>query len=319
MKTINNHSVFLFLTVVTVFFLSLIFGSLYVNGDQTGYIKFYNQISQLNMYDGFAYYNNSLDSREPVYFIISWFFSNLGVHKLYYITFINVILSYFTYKYIAKFNVPAFLVFILITLNFYSYVILFAAERLKFALLFIVIALYYEKSKKSIFFTFLSLLSHSQVIILFISVYFVTIKKELSDLLLRFKATKSFILRIALVLFASALLFLILKEHLISKFYSYFYFREPFEFIKISIFFLLSLYYSKNKVTPLLFFAPMYLFVFLFGGERLNFMGYYGFLYFSFLNNRGLNLGVLLTTVYFIYTGFSFLFKVIEHGDGFVK
>ena len=55
----------------------------------------------------------------------------------------------------------------------------------------------------------------------------------------------------------------------------------------------------------------------IFGGERVNMFGYFVFMYFALQVNRGVNLGVILTTLYFSYQTYFFVENIILYGDGF--
>ena len=64
-------------------------------------------------------------------------------------------------------------------------------------------------------------------------------------------------------------------------------------------------------------FFPLFIAVFLIGGERVNMIGYFVFLYYALPINKGFNFGVLLTSAYFLAASFGFTINIIEHGDGF--
>ena len=46
-------------------------------------------------------------------------------------------------------------------------------------------------------------------------------------------------------------------------------------------------------------------------------IGYFVFLYYALPIRNGLNIGVVATSIYFLFASLNFLTKVIEHGDGF--
>ena len=112
--------------------------------------------------------------------------------------------------------------------------------------------------------------------------------------------------------------FFLLGSHLLSKFNSYYSEGTLFDLLRISVFFILTIYYSRRKTDVLYIFAPLFIAVFILGGERVNFISYFIFLYYSLYYRKGLNTGVILTTTYFCFTGYHFLKNVIETGSGFV-
>lgn len=65
-------NVFLCLTVVLVFSLSLFFIPYYIYGDQVHYQRIYDGLSFFNLSDAYGFYKDNIDSQEPVYFLLSW-------------------------------------------------------------------------------------------------------------------------------------------------------------------------------------------------------------------------------------------------------
>ena len=67
---------------------------------------------------------------------------------------------------------------------------------------------------------------------------------------------------------------------------------------KLAVFFLLSMYYAEDKVESTSLFLPLFVAVFLVGGERVNLFGYFLFLYYGLQFKGGRNYGVGITSVY---------------------
>jgi hypothetical protein len=79
----------------------------------------------------------------------------------------------------------------------------------------------------------------------------------------------------------------------------------------------LTLWYAKKKKEVVLIFIPLFVSVYLIGGERVNMMGYFVFLYYVLPIKKGFNMGILTTSAYFLYVTYMFMINVIEYGDGF--
>ncbi len=308
-------NVFLYLTVVLVFSLSLLFIPYYVYGDQVHYQRIYDGISYLNLSDAYIFYKTNIDSKEPVYFLLSWVSSTLGIDKVYFIAFFNVLLSFFAYKYFTKIGGHPFVVFLIVTFGYYSYVLFFAAERLKFGFLFLLIGLLY--SKRRYIFYVVSVLSHVQMIALLSSFVVFRFKDDVLNILRNNRVSKSTLFLLMSGSIISVLVFFIMREHLLSKINSYFEIRGFFELVKLGSFFVLSYFYAKDKSNAVAFFLPLFFLVFIFGGERINFLGYFVFLYFALQYKKGFNLGNLFVNSYFFYTGAIFLWKIFKYGNGF--
>lgn len=308
-------NVFLYLTVVLVFSLSLFFIPYYVYGDQVYYQRIYDGISYLNLSDAYIFYKTNIDSKEPVYFLLSWVSSTLGIDKVYFIAFFNVLLSFFAYKYFTKIGGHPFVVFCVVVFGYYSYVLFFSAERLKFGFLFLLIGLLYSK-RRYIYYVF-SVLAHAQMIALLSSFVVFRFKGDVLNILHNNRVSKNTLFLLVSGTIISALVFFIMREHLLSKINSYFELRGVFELIKLGVFFILSCFYAKDKSNAVALFVPLFFLVLVFGGERINFLGYFVFLYFSLQYKKGFNLGNVLVNSYFFYTGAVFLWKIVKYGSGF--
>lgn len=308
-------NVFLCLTVVLVFSLSLFFMPYYIYGDQVHYKRIYDGVSYFNLSDAYSFYKANIDSQEPVYFLLSWVSSTLGIDKVYFIAFFNVLLSFFAYKYFTKIGGHPFVVFLIVTFGYYSYVLFFSAERLKFGFLFLLIGLLY--SKRRYIFYIISVLSHAQMIALLSSFIVFRFKNDISNIFFKIRVSKSTLFLLILGAIASFFVFLVMREHITSKINSYFEIRGVFELIKLGAFFILSYFYAKDKSNAVALFVALFFLVLIFGGERINFLGYFVFLYFSLQYKKGFNLGSVLVNSYFFYTGAVFLWKIVKYGNGF--
>lgn len=314
-RSVFYSTMFLMLTILLVAFLSFIIGPYYIFGDQVHYYRVYNGLSGESLFDAYNFYKANIDSKEPVYFLLSWVSSTLGIDKVYFIAFFNVLLSFFAYKYFTKIGGHPFVVFLIVTFGYYSYVLFFAAERLKFGFLFLLIGLLY--SKRRYIFYVVSVLSHAQMIALLSSFVVFRFKDDVLNILRNNRVSKSTLFLLMSGSIISVLVFFIMREHLLSKINSYFEIRGFFELVKLGSFFVLSYFYAKDKSNAVAFFLPLFFLVFIFGGERINFLGYFVFLYFALQYKKGFNLGNLFVNSYFFYTGAIFLWKIFKYGNGF--
>lgn len=313
-KSLINKS-YLVITILSVFILSIVLAPSYIYGDQAHYRKIYDGLSGLSIDDAYIFYKANLDSKEPGYFFLAWLSSNLNIDKDHFVIFFNVVLSFFAYKFLLKRGGHPSIVFILVSFSYYSYVLFFAAERLKFGVILLLIGL--VVAKKSIIYYLLSVITHSQMIIVYTSSFILKIKTDISNFFITFKVSKRFLIFIISVLTISAFIFIFMQEHLLSKFDSYFELRNLLELSKLFAFFVLSCFYAKNKSDVIAFFLPLLFFTLIFGGERVNFIGYFAFLYFSIHYKKGFNFGIILTTLYFVYSGSNFACNILEYGNGY--
>ena len=110
-----------------------------------------------------------------------------------------------------------------------------------------------------------------------------------------------------------------MHEHLVSKFFAYFYINSFLELYQWSLLFFLSLIYSKNKNQTLVIFLVLGIVTLLVGGSRVNMMSYFVFLFYGLQYKQGLNIGVIITSLYFFFKSIPFVYSIYTYGDGFYK
>lgn len=303
-----------FTAAVLVFFLSLLILPFCTDGDQTQYRKVYEALPDFGLIEGFLFYGGNTGSREFVHFILSWVACRF-VEKDLFIAFSNAILAYVAMSLFQKWKASIIIAFLIILTNFYFYALYFTAERLKFGFIFLALSLIYiDQIKRSYGFAFLAVISHVQVIIVYGSILFKFFIGQLLKPFRTVKVSKAVLLLIPFVFIPPLLVW----NQILVKFHDYYNERAVVELIRILFFFLLSLWYSMNKKETFIIFVPIFIAVFLVGGERVNIFGYFVFLYYGLQIRGGWNFGVLATSSYFTYSSIGFLINVFQRGDGFL-
>lgn len=131
------------------FLISLPLLHLYSGGDQVHYTAYYDYLANKNLLQAYLSQHEYLGSSELVYPLIAWIGSNLGLDKVLYFSFWNATLLLFIGILLLKHNASA--TFIFLTLfNFYLFVLLTGAERLKFAYIFLLLAALTQNSSRLI-------------------------------------------------------------------------------------------------------------------------------------------------------------------------
>jgi hypothetical protein len=302
------------------FIFSLYIGNLYIDGDQIYYKEAYSLVKGLDLVEGFLSYRSQISSEEPIHFLFVWVFSNFGVDKNVLMSVVNSFFIIILTKLLLKWRVFNFIIFATIVTNFYILVLFFSAERLKFSIIFLLLSvLLIEKKKTSLFFTLLSVLTHTQTSLMIIANSFGLFMSNL------FKAKKSIFSSLnlgkifAIIIFGA--IFLFLKDHLFSKFSSYSEITKSKSFIANSwqsiIFLLFSLWYSRNKLETFFVFIVIIFSASLVGSDRITILAYFFFMYNALKINRGFNLGVLLSIIYFGFKSTIFLTNIFNNGHGF--
>lgn len=306
-----------FLCAALVFLLSIFILPLYVGGDQAHYRAFYDGVSEYGFLEGFSFYKATLSASEPLYYAIIYFFSG-GVSKDVFISFVNALLGFFMARLLLVNNTSKLVVVGLLS-NFYFLVLLFAAERLKFAIIFALLALGFS-GRKSILAWLGALLSHAQLLLLLAGGVFSRALKRAAPILYA-RLPVAFFWEALFFAFFAFFALVILGDHVAEKFLAYSVGKGAGGFsslLKPMVFVLLSIYYSRGKaLEAFVVHSPLLIAAFLLGDDRIVILSYLVFMYYAIRVNRGLNLGVFSTSIYFFVKGIFFVENIFLYGDGF--
>lgn len=317
---ISNYKTFI--ACIFVFIVYFLFGlvvfKFYVAGDQVAYHYFYSGMRDLSFEDGLFFYKNSLDSSEPGYFLLVYIFSSL-IEKNVLLSFLNGFFILLILYHLIKLQVSN-VVLLLLSCNYYIFVLLFSAERLKLSLLILLFGLcFYGQGRKIIY---LSVFAHVQsAIILFLlqlerfDGFFLKLNRA------RLGYINKNILELFLLLILGCVFTYFMWGHISHKIITYYNQWSGFNSVfKPMIFTLLSMVYAKgNKFQAFFIGCIMSTLSILLGGERLVVFSYFVFLYYGLQYNRGINVGVIITSIYFALKGILFIFNVFHTGDGFIS
>jgi hypothetical protein len=198
--------------------------------------------------------------------------------------------------------------------NFYFYVLFFAAERLKVSFIFLTMALVYVNGSKFYFFSILSVISHIQVLAVYVMLFFREALIEFLRIITSGKIKKIILIGF-IVLF---LTLVVMSGQIIEKFSAYAVTGFDIQSVyKLLVFYFMTLVYSRNRLDVTILFIPLFIAALMIGDERINMFGYFVFLYYAIPVNKGFNVGVVLTSVYFLYKTIIFVHNVIVNGNGF--
>jgi hypothetical protein len=323
---IKTKDLYRFLALLAVFCIFFTF-SYYIapynsEGDQQHYNKFYDGISSYSYLEGLIFYRSALGSSEPVYYSMVWLLADL-IEKNSMMSLLNALLGTLLFQWMFKHRVSMFVI-AMQSMNFYLLVLFFAAERLKLAVLFLMISVYLLGWLRYLFIGF-SVLSHAQMVILIVARMFSTYTLELASILHGYIRRKTIILYFFGIAAFIAILVPI-YPHILQK-YNHYSFRVSqvsvwYEIIKPIIFMLMTLPYALKLNTGLESFymhVTLTIAIMFVGNDRLVIISFFIFMYYALRVHRGLNLGVLVLSVYFGIKGIVFLNKIFLYGNGFSK
>ena len=283
-------------------------------GDQEFYREFYANVFGLNFGEAYVYFFKTLGTQEPGYFILIYALSGV-IEKSFFMSFLNAWLGY-CIAYWLSLNKVSAIVLVPLVFNFYLMVLFFSAERLKLALLFFMLMAISSGWKKNVL-MLASLASHVQLAVLFMSQAFRSIEKPFLRLFLYMNvqkpAAKHFVL---LLLMALGTIFL--WDHVMSKLYYYEGKENIISLWKPLVFLIFTMFYARNDFFNV-FVQHLVIIVasLVVGEERLVIFSYLIFMSYAIKVNRGVNIGVLLTSAYFFIKGLDFMYNIYVYGDGF--
>ena len=311
-KSILKYKKTSVLVALVVFTLSLIISPYYIDGDQVIYRKVFEELSSLNFIDGFSYFLLSTSSKEPGYYTITWIFSRF-LEKDLFVSILNAILAFYSMQLLIKWRASIYVAASIVLTNFYFYVLFFAAERLKVSFMFLTIALLYVNGPKFYFFSMLSIISHIQSLVIYVMLFFRATLIEFFRIIKSAKINKLFLLALILL----SIMLVLMSDQIITKFKSYAIMGFDIQVAyKMFIFYFMSLVYSRNKLETTILFIPLIIGVLMIGGTRINTFGYFVFLYYALPINKGFNIGVVLTSAYFLIKNIIFVHDIIVNGHG---
>jgi hypothetical protein len=312
-----NYCIFATLT----FFISLHIFSYYTAGDQEYYIEFYNSISgvEFNEVKNIAY--KIISATEPLSLLVLWLGSSIfSLDKAIWISLLNSVFIVLFYRFLNKNNTPMIVVVLLMTC-FYTLVMLYSAERLKLAFMVIFLALNTSGMSKNILFL-LSPLFHFQVLAFFPIIFIYQFRDKFKNIFVKLTKSKSMLIKLSLVIFSMIFIVLLNYDGFMHKFDSYFY-REKttnaqlMTFLKISLFTLIAMKESKDKLKVGVSFLPWFVFGFMFGGQRIIIMVFAWFVYLLVIEQKLQRPLPMIILIYFSVKSFSFIDNIYNFGSGF--
>jgi len=302
-----------------VFLISLVISRMYTGGDQVGYHNVYAVVSGLGLDDRWRdihiIYLSRISAAEWVHLLVSLVGGVLDIEKNLLMSLVNAILAAYTVRLFLFWGASVWVATGLVLTNYYFYVLYFAAERLKFAFLFLVLSLLFSRKKLCfIASTFLSIFSHFSIVFVYAGIWLSRVSERLTQ--------GRRISRWAIIASLAALaVFLPWNwDYLLWKLNNYQQTSGPMSVAKvlpIAVLLMLCCLYAKKKSEPVLALLPVLAGILMLDGSRLNMLGFFIFLYYGVQSKGGLNAGTVAVMLYFAYKTVIFVDAIYFLGQGF--
>lgn len=314
----KNQELVCLLLGFLVFFGSLVLAGFYTEADQAAYHSAYNILPGMGWETGQLAYESAVSSAERVHYIVSLLGSTLEIDKDLLMSVCNGILAAYSMKLFLAWGADIRIAAAIVATNFYVFVLYFSAERLKFGVLFLVLAfLSTGKPVRMFVFSFMSVWSHFSMFPVWLGAWLSGFIAKVEKGELR---PRSILLKFALPAALVAVGIGFKSNYLLWKLSIYLAGRESLSFtslVPVLILLGFSCFYARRLFGPVLSFLPVMVGIAILGGSRLNMLGYFIFLYYGLRANGGLNVGVIATLVYLAYKSFRLVSNIIVHGHGF--
>lgn len=311
---VTAERVFAYTALIVVFSYTYFLGALFVGGDQEHYRAVYDASSKNDLFSAYAHYRARIQSDEIGHFLVSWMAAQV-IEKDLFNAFVNAVLAFFTVRLFVKWGAHPLIALAIAVFGYYHLAMYVSAERLKYASTFFVVgAFYYPRYRLSYLMLLASIVTHLQYVVMIAVVVFQRLSKAFISALLLLKVRVSDISLAIIALLLAFFLFILFFDHIVYKLAAYHRDFGSSEYLRVLLFFLGSIFYSNERLKVFSCFTVLFLAVGLVGGDRINLFGYFLFLYFAFPVRRGLNIGVILTLVYFGFGWVQYVFWVIDCG-----
>ncbi|MDY6992239.1 MAG: hypothetical protein SVR94_06490 [Pseudomonadota bacterium] len=313
---LKNTAVIALILLPVFYFISYNLLLSYVGGDQAYYRDYYSALKDKPISDIPKITKKYINANEPFSGFILWAGSNLDIQKDVYISILNLFLLLGVFLLARKNNVKAPVIVLLLT-NFYILVLLTSAERLKIAYIFIVFsALFAGKARWAL--ASISPFSHLQSLLLFPSLFMRNLESELRRLFSYFVIRKRIIFQVFFISCTALIIFLFLGEGIVRKGIIYASKdKSPVELASLVLLSVVALFVSINRSRMLLLILPLYPFVIILGGDRVNMMAVTLVIYQLMIEGRMHHPLIYLLLVYFSSKSIPFVNNIIIHGNGF--
>lgn len=299
------------ITAIIVYVISYSLLTAYVGGDQAYYTLMYD-LSRHSPLDTMSeIQRETTGSSEPLFGLIIWCLSRLG-DKVVIISLCNVILVYQIFSFYQLHKVPP-IVYILTVTNFYIFVLFTSAERLKFAM--ILIMLFSAMRSRARYIALASaIFVHFQTVIFCVSM----IAPYALPAFQKTGRTKN---RIHLALASIVFLFVVSFSYgsaILDKLAAYSR-AEAASALPSVIILAICMVFSRNKIISFLTIFPLVIFAFILGGDRVNMITFIMYVYISIRDNNCKNPIFIAIMLYFSYRSWEFSENIYYFGNGFVS
>lgn len=300
-----------------IYIISYYLSTQYTGGDQVHYALLYDALYGASILEIKYLSQVYVDGSEPLSSFVLWIGANLGLEKVLYTSFLNVILVDGLFLLARRNRVPNLMIVLLLT-NFYVVVLMTAAERLKMAYIVLVLAMLFAGRIRLILLA-LTPLFHLQSLILIVCTISVYFQNEIRILIFKYRLTKKMISALLTMSMIAIVLYIFTYDSVLAKSTAYLNYEGSF-LLEVANFLILSsiaLYVTPQPFRMTLVLLPMIPTIFLIGGSRANMIAVTLVLVYLMEERKMQHPLIYLLMGYFSAKTIPFVLSVISTGEGF--
>jgi len=305
------------IVLVVVFYLySFILISNYTDGDQRSYRALYDALSGVELIDVLEVSRFYITASDPLSFYILWSGARLGIDKDVFISLANVVLLSCLF-FLARRYRANYLIVLMLMSNFYVVVLMTGAERLKFAFIFVFLAMIVKGRFKKIVFLVSAVFSHLQTIILLASFFMGDISAKVSKDFQKGAVRKSVALGGFFVVLAGFAVVFALLGDIDRKADQYSNESGIVGLAQVVGLFAAGLVFLKNRTRFIATMLPLVIAVILLGGQRVNMIAVMLVIFLFWLEGKVNHPFMYIVMLYFSVKSIPFIKNIMEYGNGF--
>lgn len=314
---INSSRFILLLLFPLLFTYSYILITNYTHGDQTTYRAVYESLSYAHFYDVVEVAQQYISASEWLTFYILWIPAANNINKDIFISLANLLLLSLLFT-ILRANKVNYKIIFLVLFNYYVIVLMTGAERLKFSIIFLLLAGLVNNRYLKVFFSLLSMLAHLQTSLFFGSLFL----GQHSQTLVTAINEKRIKTKDISILVAGILVFLIFftNQHNGIEAKSNAYLGDSLrstDLMQIFLIFVAGIFVLKNKIQFIFAILPLATAVLLIGGQRVNMISVMIFIYLFLKEGKQNHSFIFIIMIYLSIKSIPFVRNIFEYGNGY--
>lgn len=284
-----------------------------VNGDQYYYRELYNScFFDPSFDDQWQCYVDNTGSAEPVYFYIVKFAQHF-LSKDVFVVIADSVLAFAMVSLVFRYYKNCWhrhLFIVLLLTNYYAIVLFFAAERLKFGFVFLLLGLLAQTQLRRIPLVLLAMITHTQMSMM-VAPYFVSRAFRMQGGFLK----KAAVVTLPLLLFG--VMYFFLKGHIESKLVALNNSDIGFGATLKILFFLVIAGVSVRRFEPIVAGLPLLFSAYYFGSDRVAILAFILYMAYVIAYKKRMDALLVLFMLYFSFKSIDFVSNIIVYGNGY--